>query len=947
MANFDHAGSVEKSKLILKLINDEFNNLNNAQANHFLADRSKELIKYSKNIFSDIFNDYSIEFVPGGGSMANRRAILGSVPDKPTFVDKLHRRDIIIISAFEHKSISEIASNELILRDYTIIKLPITQHAIIDLLKLEEILLKYQNRVALISVMYVNNEVGSIQPLDKIYSLVKKYDNKTILHSDVAQAIPLLFKNRNPSIDIMSLSAYKLGSMHLGIVLSKHSLNNDYFGTPDTFAIYCIGKLMEDFSKKYEDFLNKTIYIKSILMNKINKIFNKYNIDAKLLSNKDVSVPYILSYLLPIGYQGKTVQKMLSDLNVAVGTGSACSSESKIHGSQTIISLGYSKNASFGLLRLSYSPEAELWIDKLINALDKTFETLSHLKISTIENIDTSNDMCINGDLVTKTKTKKKNQNDIIRVITKLDATLNNKSNNAIKLSVGECALKGNNIERYRTALYKNTVDMLSTILNEFKIHKYNNTFIITDIKNSHDKECDIISILQRIAGISKISPCRYLHINMDTITDNIVLEIAQIITKQLEKIKPVKFKINTKLININKFLNYSSTEWNRLLGQYIVDRFNDNVIVDMTNYDIIINVDIRKDFVLIYTESFKGFQGLPIGTNGELSCIMNNKNIFRSIVSAYMMLGRGVNVKLLVQNDDYNNPDDITYAIKCLSKFHPKLEIYLEDVLDLNNIKTGLIMETNDFKLLKEYENISKQVAISNTYTLSDTEISTYLHKLGLNTNFTNDKVKNKSVLMLLSGGIDSPVASYKLIQLGYNIKFIHFATNIDKIDNILDIKKVLYGNNNTDLIVIEFSELQNIIVKICKDTSYRTIMYKIFMILISNNIAKSLNIDFIGTGNSWGQVASQTNINIRVTHLFSKLPIISPLLGFCKEDIIKIARDIGTFKSSTCDGTDDCCVMFLPKHPQLKANYLTCKKYIEEINKLFNIDNIKYKMY
>ena len=117
---------------------------------------------------------------------------------------------------------------------------------------------------------------------------------------------------------------------------------------------------------------------------------------------------------------------------------------------------------------------------------------------------------------------------------------------------------------------------------------------------------------------------------------------------------------------------------------------------------------------------------------------------------------------------------------------------------------------------------------------------------------------------------------------------------------------------------------------------------MYKVFMIIIANRIADEHNISFIGTGNSLGQVASQTLQNIRVTRAISKRPIISPLIGYNKDDITTVAKNIGTFKSSTCDGTDDCCVMYLPKHPTTKANKGLIDNFIKKIDESL-LSNIK----
>ena len=99
----------------------------------------------------------------------------------------------------------------------------------------------------------------------------------------------------------------------------------------------------------------------------------------------------------------------------------------------------------------------------------------------------------------------------------------------------------------------------------------------------------------------------------------------------------------------------------------------------------------------------------------------------------------------------------------------------------------------------------------------------------------------------------------------------------------------------------------------------------------MLSRLIAIDRGYDFLVTGDSWGQVASQTPSNLKTCRILNEIPIIAPLLGFNKDEIIKIAKNIGTFKVSICDGTSDCCTMYLPKHPVLKSDIGKTKTYID----------------
>ena len=199
-------------------------------------------------------------------------------------------------------------------------------------------------------------------------------------------------------------------------------------------------------------------------------------------------------------------------------------------------------------------------------------------------------------------------------------------------------------------------------------------------------------------------------------------------------------------------------------------------------------------------------------------------------------------------------------------------------------------------------------------------------------------DYIENNinGVISMISGGIDSPVSTKLIYDYCKNYKLklnlVHFSSNINKIDVINNIRNKI-NNNIEKLFVVNFTNLQNEITKVCP-RKYRTILYKIFMVNITNYIAIEQNLQCIIMGNSWGQVASQTSDNIYITDKFSKLPIYNPLLGLPKTQIIKYARKIDTYIDSICTGTNDSCTMYLPKHPVLKGDYNIINTYIEKFS-------------
>ncbi|AGT43030.1 tRNA uracil 4-sulfurtransferase ThiI [Treponema pedis] len=177
---------------------------------------------------------------------------------------------------------------------------------------------------------------------------------------------------------------------------------------------------------------------------------------------------------------------------------------------------------------------------------------------------------------------------------------------------------------------------------------------------------------------------------------------------------------------------------------------------------------------------------------------------------------------------------------------------------------------------------------------------------------------------LLLLSGGIDSPVAGFKMLSRGMKLDYIYFHSHPytspeaqEKVETLASILASygLGGYLNT----IPFTKVQQRI-KEKTPEPYLTLIMRICMMKIANMTAKSINAKCLITGESLAQVASQTIENITVTNSFAEYPVFRPLIGTDKEDITIAAREIGTYETSILP-YEDCCVMFSPKHPILHS--------------------------
>lgn len=176
---------------------------------------------------------------------------------------------------------------------------------------------------------------------------------------------------------------------------------------------------------------------------------------------------------------------------------------------------------------------------------------------------------------------------------------------------------------------------------------------------------------------------------------------------------------------------------------------------------------------------------------------------------------------------------------------------------------------------------------------------------------------------LLLLSGGIDSPVAGYMLAKRGVNITALHFHsypyTSEAAKDKVVRLARILKDYSPSfRLYSISLTKIQEAIHKCCKP-NYMITLVRRAMMRIAERIAAVNGCGCIVNGESLGQVASQTMESINVTNAVVKLPVFRPLIGMDKDEIIDIARRIGTFETSI-EPYEDCCTVFLPDYPLIK---------------------------
>ena len=174
---------------------------------------------------------------------------------------------------------------------------------------------------------------------------------------------------------------------------------------------------------------------------------------------------------------------------------------------------------------------------------------------------------------------------------------------------------------------------------------------------------------------------------------------------------------------------------------------------------------------------------------------------------------------------------------------------------------------------------------------------------------------------LLMLSGGIDSPVAGYAMAKRGLRVSSIHFEsppyTSERARDKVMSLAGVLREYcGHMDVFVVPFTEIQEKIRDYCNE-DYFTIIMRRYMLRIACALADKYNAKAVITGESLGQVASQTLGAIACTDAVATMPVFRPLIGTDKQDIINVSRHIGAFDISVLP-YEDCCTVFTPKHPK-----------------------------
>ena len=351
----------------------------------------------------------------------------------------------------------------------------------------------------------------------------------------------------------------------------------------------------------------------------------------------------------------------------------------------------------------------------------------------------------------------------------------------------------------------------------------------------------------------------------------------------------------------------------------------------------------------------------------GELTTKKDNRNFFINKLKNNIF-DKISDYNFEIQDDYYRmfiipNEDDIDGIVNILKNIfgiHEIVVAYMSEIVSEEDIlKCSLeVMKNEEFKTFKVVTNRSdkkfpiKSMDMNNIvggHILKNIDCSVDVHNPDV---YLNIEIRSNAVyyytkgvpglggypvstlgrgLLMLSGGIDSPVAGYMTIKRGVELYYLYFEsrphTSIEARNKVIDLaRKLEKYNSHGKLMVVNFTKIQETIYKNL-DTTYLITIMRRMMYRIAERVAKKNKCLAIVNGESVGQVASQTLSSMVAVNDVTNYPILRPLCSFDKLDIIEIAKKIDTYETSILP-YEDCCTVFVPKHPVINPNL----KYIYE---------------
>ncbi len=375
------ATTAPRAEVVDKMAEQMISSYGNPSSLHRMGLEAEKMVKDSRKKIADILSVSSDElYFTSGGTEANNMAIQGVVERN------INRNPHIITSEIEHSSVLNIFKHYKESKNIEVDIVKVDERGIVDLDELEKLI---KENTVLVSIMMVNNEIGSIQPIKEIRKVIKDKNRNTIFHSDGVQAFGKMdIDLKSLGVDIFTFSSHKIHAPKGvgGIYVSGYTSLKPLFygggqekdvrpGTENTFGIFAFGHAAEIMEKnksaEREKILELKLYTEKLLLENIE------NIKINSRSGQDF-LPNILNISIP-GTRGEILLHTLEQKDIYISTGSACSSKTT-NKSHVLTAIGLSSDEIEGSIRISFSYEIdEDDIDFFVSELKTAAEDLREL----------------------------------------------------------------------------------------------------------------------------------------------------------------------------------------------------------------------------------------------------------------------------------------------------------------------------------------------------------------------------------------------------------------------------------------------------------------------------------------------------------------------------------------------------------------------------------------
>ena len=345
---------------------------------------------------------------------------------------------------------------------------------------------------------------------------------------------------------------------------------------------------------------------------------------------------------------------------------------------------------------------------------------------------------------------------------------------------------------------------------------------------------------------------------------------------------------------------------------------------------------DNRKEFIKVLTQNIERL----VGKNIEIK--KNNSRMFikcENTLETAKKLTKifGIHGIVIVYEVNNNMEDVLKKSLEIMDKNKKTFKVitkrsdknYPINSMDYSRRLGGLILKNSSFKVDVHNPDITLNVEIrcEGTYIYTDEIKGIGGYPVG---------VQGKGLLML-SGGIDSPVAGYLAMKRGVNVECLYFDspphTSNEAKNKVKTLSKIINEySGKVKLHIVPFTKMQEEIYKKCPDNYMITIMRRM-MYRISERYAKKIKAKIIINGESIGQVASQTLESMYTINAVTNMPVIRPVATYDKLEIIDIAKKINTYETSILP-YEDCCTIFVPAHPIIKPNIEKAEEYEKSLD-------------